>query len=322
LPDGVNGGADFVLAAFRRESGKYKLDIFRSKHRGWTSEQFVPDLPSWLTRSVVFPSKVIALRGGSLGFVDLWKGILVCDVLESPVRVRFVPLPKLLPSNRKHYCEWSPRPIRDVTCTDGFTIRFVELEDVYTTSKTCIPDISTKDLYFDSEAVNPTQGIVEELDGWRLVTWFREISWDYWRKGSVCHVDQLRTLSLPHKDYGGATESPLRTLETSCPALCGDDIVCLLSKKSPLDHNAWILTVDMMSKTVGEGVPYNAKSSRHYNPTYIPCELNTYFNIYCAAERPQIGLQNTRSGEYFSLRLPLQNSNNYNTFKEKRQRLM
>jgi hypothetical protein len=38
LPDGVNGGADFVLAAFRRESGKYKLDIFRSKHRGWTSE--------------------------------------------------------------------------------------------------------------------------------------------------------------------------------------------------------------------------------------------------------------------------------------------
>jgi hypothetical protein len=200
-------------------------------------------------------------------------------VLESPVRVRFVPLPKLLPSNRKHYCESSPRPIRDVTCTDGFTIRFVELEDVYTTSKTCIPDISTKDLYFDSEAVNPTQGIVEELDGWRLVTWFREISWDYWRKGSVCHVDQLRTLSLPHKDYGGATESPLRTLETSCPALCGDDIVCLLSKKSPLDHNAWILTVDMMSKTVGEGVPYNAKSSRHYNPTYIPCELNTYFKI-------------------------------------------
>jgi hypothetical protein len=277
----VDGGTDFVLAAFRRESGQYKLDIFRSKQRDWTTELLVPDLPSWMTqrRRIVFPSKVIALQGGFLGFVDLWKGILLCNVLESPVCVRFLPLPKLLPSNQEHYNEPVAWPIRDVTCLDGFIIRCVELEDVYS-SKNSIRDISTRDLYFDSEAVDPAEGVVEELDGWRLITWSREISWDYWRKGSVSHADELRTLSLPHPDYGGngAAESPLRTFKASYPSVCGDDIVCLMLKHNPLDHDAWILTVDMKSKTVGEQVPYNAKRSRHSNTTYIPCALNKYMN--------------------------------------------
>jgi hypothetical protein len=277
----VDGGTDFVLAAFRREPGQYMLDVFRSKQGDWITELLVPDLPCWLPpkRKIVSPSKVIALQGGLLGFVDLWNGILLCNVLEFPVRVCFVPLPKLLPSNQEHYNESEARPICDVTCIDGLIIRCVELEDVYN-SKTGIRDISTRDLYFDSEAVDPTQGVVEELDGWRLITWSREISWDYWRKGSLSHADELRTLCLPRPDYGGdgATESPLRTLKTSCPSVCGDDIVCLMSKNSPEDHDAGILTVDLKNKTMGEPVPYNAKRSRHSDTTYIPCTLKKYVN--------------------------------------------
>ena len=284
LPDGGGGGTDFVFAAFRRESGQYKIDIFRSKQRAWTTERWLPDLPSWLTQKqrIVFPSKVIALQGGWLGFVDLWKGILLCNVLEEPGYVQFVPLPKLLPSNRKHYNEPEAEPIRDVTCTDGFIIRCVELEDTYRIT-TSIPDVSTRDLYFDSEAVDPTERVVEEVDGWRLITWSRKISWDYWRKGSVSHADELRTVSLPHPDYSsdGAAESPLRTLKTSCPTMCGDDIVCLMSKNNPRDHDAWILTVDMKSKTVGERVSYNAERSRYSGVIYIPCTLNKYLN--CAS---------------------------------------
>ncbi|PNT75663.1 hypothetical protein BRADI_1g36441v3 [Brachypodium distachyon] len=283
LPDG--GGTDFVLAAFPKFSIEYELHIFRSKQRAWTTELLVPDLPCWITRkrSIVKPNKVIALQGGLLGFVDLWNGILLCNVLKEPVTVDFVPSPKLLPTNREHYNESFAWPIRDVTCTDGSIIRCVELEKIYSV-KTSIPDASTMDLLFDSEAVDPTEErIVEEFAGWRLITWFRELSWCYWRKGSVSHVDELQTVSLPHPDYGGngAAESPLKTLIASCPTVFGDDIVCLMFKNNHRDHDAWILTVDMRSKAVGELVPFHAKKlrhSNHSNTTYIPCPLNKYLN--------------------------------------------
>jgi hypothetical protein len=178
VPDG--DGKDFVLAALAMDAGKYMLHVYRSKRGAWSEERLVPDDPPWLARRrrIVSPDKVIALQGGVLGFVDLWKGILFCDVLEERVvTAHFVPLPKLLPRNREYFNEYVPRPIRDVTCcTDGLMIRCVELEDIYRI-KTCIPDASTKDVFFDYEAVDPTEEKVEEeLVGWRLITWYRMIS--------------------------------------------------------------------------------------------------------------------------------------------------
>lgn len=323
LPDG--GGTDFVLAAFRRDSVHYKLDIFRSKRRAWTTELLLPDLPSWLTKKgrIISPNKVIALQGGVLGFVDLWKGILFCDVLREPVTAWFVPLPKPLPSNRGHCDKLAARPFRDVTCPDGLIIRCVELEYLYAI-RTIIPDASTKDLLFDSEAVDPTEvDEVKDFVGWRLITWSREVFWDYWCKDSVVHVDELGSVSLPHPDSGcnAAAKFPLKTLKASCPTVCCDGIVCLMSKKNHGDHDAWILTVDMRSKIVGEPVPFSAKRSSDSNPSYIPCALNKY--LHNESDIAQVGLQNARFGGQISLQLPLQNSNKYNIIsQQKRQRLM
>ncbi|KAF7102238.1 hypothetical protein CFC21_103410 [Triticum aestivum] len=323
LPEG--GGTDFVLAAFTRDILQYKLHIFRSKQRAWTTELLLPDLPSWLTKkgATVSPSKVIALQGGVLGFVDLWKGILFCDVLSELVKTWFVPLPKLLPNNRVNYNRLVARPIRDVTCPDGLIIRCVELEDLYAI-KTSIPDASTKDLLFDFDAVDPTEEKeVQGFVGWRLITWSREVFWDYWCKDSVLHLDELGNVSLPHPDSGcdGAAKLPLKTLKTCYPTACGDGIVCLMSKKNHRDHDAWILTVDMRTKRVGEPVPFNAKRSSDRNPTYIPCVLNKYLNN--ESDLAQVGLQNARFRGHFSLQLPLQNSNKHsNISQQKRQRLL
>jgi hypothetical protein len=90
-------------------------------------------------------------------------------------------------------------------------MRFVKLEDIYNTYETSIPDISTKDVYFDSEAVDPTHGVVEELDGWKLIAWFREISSDYWRKDNVCHADpnfQLSPCSIQITAVSMVLQSP------------------------------------------------------------------------------------------------------------------
>ncbi|VAI88718.1 unnamed protein product [Triticum turgidum subsp. durum] len=303
LPEG--GGTDFVLAAFTRDILQYKLHIFRSKQRAWTTELLLPDLPSWLTKkgATVSPSKVIALQGGVLGFVDLWKGILFCDVLSELVKTWFVPLPKLLPNNRVNYNRLVARPIRDVTCPDG------------------IPDASTKDLLFDFDAVDPTEEKeVQGFVGWRLITWSREVFWDYWCKDSVLHLDELGNVSLPHPDSGcdGAAKLPLKTLKTCYPTACGDGIVCLMSKKNHRDHDAWILTVDMRTKRVGEPVPFNAKRSSDRNPTYIPCVLNKYLNN--ESDLAQVGLQNARFRGHFSLQLSPQKANNHpNAYQQKRQ---
>ncbi|XP_044959700.1 uncharacterized protein LOC123410825 [Hordeum vulgare subsp. vulgare] len=324
LPDG--SGTDFVLAAFTRDRLQYKLHIFRSKQRAWTIELLFPDLPPWLIkrRGIVAPRKVIALQGGVLGFVDLWKGILFCDVLSELVKTWFVPLPKLLPNNRGNYDRLAARPIRDVTCPDGLVIRCVELEDLYAIT-TSIPDASTKDLLYDFDAVDPIEEKeVEEFVGWRLITWSREVFWDYWCKDSVVHVDELGNVALPHPDSGchGAENLPLKTLETSYPTVCGDGIVCLMSKKNYRDHDAWILTVDMRTKRVGEPVPFNAKRSSDRNPTYIPCALDKYL-INNESDIAQVGVQDARFGGHFSLQLPLQNSSRDSNISQlKRQRLL
>ena len=65
---------------------------------------------------------MILLGGSLLGWVDLWKGMMVCDVLSNDQYVPqwFIPLPNPMPGNEAdaadHQCTWM---FRDVTCTDG-----------------------------------------------------------------------------------------------------------------------------------------------------------------------------------------------------------
>uniref|UniRef100_A0ACD5TU67 Uncharacterized protein n=1 Tax=Avena sativa TaxID=4498 RepID=A0ACD5TU67_AVESA len=120
---------NFLVAdlAIKPTRGHYDLHIFSSKTNKWTARSLqlqaspaVPDdLPS-------LPDKVIALGAGAIGWIDLWRGIVVCnDVFEPDPVLRFIPLPKPEFNLRRRD---SPRPVRDVTCCcDGF-IKFVEME--------------------------------------------------------------------------------------------------------------------------------------------------------------------------------------------------
>ena len=283
VPD-VDGKGHFLTAFKRKESADCEHHIYRLEGSigTWSKEHLFPDFPSW-ARSGVFPDKVVALHQ-EVGYVDLLKGILFCNVVKNPVKARFIPLPNLLPNNQHYFSEELPgQAIRDVTCTEGYKIVWVVLEDLFGFT-TRIPDPV---VLYDFE-VDPSEKVVKRMCvGWRLVTWYREIFWDHWQKVCKIHVDELGEVSLPPhgrteplppknlKPSSRAKKLPLSDLQTACPILCGD-YVCLLSKWDYRDDEAWIVTVDMWKKAVRGLVPVKDGISMRLNPAYVSCVTKNY----------------------------------------------
>lgn len=247
---------------------------------------------------MIDPGKVIALGGGLLGWVNLREGILICDVLDPGVTaLRFVPMPKLLPSNKQLYGrEGLARAIRDVTFSRGY-IRCVEFEElVERRARTglVVPDPWDMDELQDSEsAIDPPQEEDEDvIVGWRLITWYRTLTWNCWRKGNTVHSDELGTVSLPQIGGGGACalKVPLKDLKTAAPTLRGDGDVVYLATVHEQDETAWIVAVDTKRKLVGELMPCSAEGLYLYDPTYIPYVLTEY--LVEKSDKAQVGKRN------------------------------
>ncbi|KAM0878830.1 hypothetical protein ACQ4PT_034643 [Festuca glaucescens] len=285
-------GKQFIMAAlsYGPKHGQYNLHtiIASEPHSTWTKKLLKVVIPNGHTAksATVQPTKLIALGDGLLGWVDLWKGIVICDVLDPRVATAFfAPMPKLLPSNSELFGnQYSARSIRDVAFSRGH-IKCVEFEELVKLRPTTVPavvDPSDMDEVLDSElAISPPQEEEEEVYdvvGWRLITWYRELTWNRGRKGSLVHSDDLGTVSLPQLGGGAcALNVSFKNLKTASPTLrADDDVVYLVSMLDENDQTTWIVTVDTRTKSVGEVMPFSAKPSRIYDPSFIPCVLTKY----------------------------------------------
>ncbi|VAI39551.1 uncharacterized protein LOC119306677 [Triticum dicoccoides] len=291
LPLGfVSSRNHLVIAAlsYGTKDSQYYLHTLSSEPRSkWTKKLLQVELPHGLSRKqlVVDHAKVIALGGGLLGWVDLWEGILICDVLEPGAAVsRLVPMPKLLPSNKPLYGQSLPRAIRDVTFSRGY-MRCVELEELVELRVRTVPPLPDPwdmDELQDSElAIDPPQEDGEEYVtvGWRLITWYRALTWNCWRKGNRVHSDELGTVSPQLGGSACGLKLPLKDLRVAAPILRGDgDAVYLASALHKRDPTAWIVSVDTRRKSVEELMPCSAKGLYLYDPTYIPYVLTEYLN--------------------------------------------
>lgn len=179
------GGDHFVAAAIGYGmEGTYELHVFRSDRGSWTSKPLVLRTHVYLELA-----KVVPLGGGELGWVDLRRGILICDVLnaDKDPNPRLIPLPKLLPCNRSGTMGLiDARCFRDVVVRtdDGgsMIIGCVELEQCL--KRVEIPDVSREDVLDDSDLQDDDTPPYKYVHlGWRIVTWHRAVSSDCWRKG-------------------------------------------------------------------------------------------------------------------------------------------
>ncbi|KAM0880820.1 hypothetical protein ACQ4PT_033329 [Festuca glaucescens] len=144
---------------------EFNLYLYRSSKapEGWTSKVVSVAEP---VRDKVLPmdcvpyhetAKVIVLGRGALGmvgWVDLWRGILFCNVLQEDPTLLDIPLPLPAMGNWRFYHKCSPHIIRDITVNLlKDSIKYTEIENP---PKNVLPRLrSTNDN--PSEATLPAQ---------------------------------------------------------------------------------------------------------------------------------------------------------------------
>ncbi|KAI4992787.1 hypothetical protein ZWY2020_007100 [Hordeum vulgare] len=276
----------------------YKLHVFSSRTGKWATT------PLWLetyagVRKDNLPShflnKVVALGGGAVGWVDLWRGILTCNVFDKNPVLSFIPIPML--ANCKEQRGSIPQFVRDVTFSNGF-FKFVELEAI-TTKKSSdttednhldsIDDIiHDSDLLFynDNARASPVR-LLAACVGWKLRTCNRRTTWNYWHEGRPVDLHGIsarypdRYMPLPQPWEAAAGRSSPRNLCLTYPTLGMDDsedVVYIMSKLTCDDKNAWMVGVNLGKKTTDVRVPASSERIRYFNLDLLTCKFSEYLN--------------------------------------------
>jgi hypothetical protein len=104
-----------------------------------------------------------------MGWVDLWRGILICDVLKDSPELRYIPLPSpLVPRTLKG----PPLYVRDIIVVEGY-IKYFEM----------------------CSHVGP--------EAWKAATWERKDSWNEWKKDCVIEVSKYPAHTNPDQQEAG-----------------------------------------------------------------------------------------------------------------------
>lgn len=207
--------------------------------------------------------KSVMVGDGSLGWVDLFSGILLlCDVFgECPV-VKYITLPasrirqtdeRGLPYFASEYC-------CDMSCRDDGLIKFVEIE-------------------FD-DPDRRTRG----NQGWRAIIWDRMITSDGWSQrfrvdAANISVDRSCSDLLPELWNDKTGEPELKRLIFYTPTLSkhDDNLLYMMAKVNKEDDKAWVVTVDMKHKAVEAIAPYSTKG-RKLTSWHCPCTFPKYID--------------------------------------------
>ncbi|TVU47531.1 hypothetical protein EJB05_07135, partial [Eragrostis curvula] len=295
------GDEEYVVAALRIMSGSddskptFKLRLYRSTTNGetgiWTSQELsleepmrdkVCPIPETAERQMYHrTTKVITLgdENGTIGWVDLWRGIILCDVLSERPKLRDLPLPLPAEGNLSYFLNYWPSYFRDITVNQRKdTIKYVEMEITPPQEMFLVPSGSDDSDSDDSDSDDSVhyQGVPHSIDPgtWTATTWAMPIpaaSWNDWRPGCSVSLDSLRIPSgkrRVHKSLDRiltagcfeeqeATGARATTLSLGClcvsyPTLSilDDDVLYILSTGTRMESIGALVNVDVRAKTL------------------------------------------------------------------------
>ncbi|KAF8660134.1 hypothetical protein HU200_057693 [Digitaria exilis] len=283
----ADGGKQYVVAALKMRpisEFTFTLHLYRSKPGGeagsWTSQLVsveeplrdrvcpIPDSAERLMYHLT--TKVITIGGanGTVAWVDLWRGMLLCDVLEKSPKLLDLPLPWPAKGNWGIYLSDSETFCRDIVVSQNKdSIKYVEMEIIPPRMITLSSRSPDTDSYL--EWVRPKKCLPQPpcsfVPGqWKVTTWSMPIpvtSWDNWRLECTAELGEFRVddpmdYEFLHKfkSSHGDKEAKdaalsLGSLYMAHPAFSiDDDVVYLLADASSRSKMGAVLAFDVGKK--------------------------------------------------------------------------
>lgn len=175
---------------------------------------------------------------GYMCWIDYFRGILFCDVLDEDHELRYVELPVAPPDGNLHHPEFGrlhPFVTRSVCVTDGGTMKFV--------------NVARADVEIASKR-RPGSGFT--MTAWSLVTPLNSERLGWAMDGAI-EADKL----WMHDSYA-KLGLPLLSPEFPFVSLREPDVVYAVLRERHYDGGkTWVLVIDMRSKALRSAIPYN-----------------------------------------------------------------
>ncbi|KAL6618774.1 hypothetical protein ACP70R_033913 [Stipagrostis hirtigluma subsp. patula] len=220
-------------------------------------------------------SKVIAIGGeaGTMAFVDLWQGILLCDVLSGNPELRYVTMPPSIKPGKLPMDD--ARLFRDIAVV-GDRIVYVEMRNNR------------------KPVLNGSYNFT--FDGWKAKTWSMPVaaaaaaaasSEEDWSVDcDIVSSDDIVVDDNPHfellpkvQDSEGRPMPPFKALATCHPALSlneDDTTVYLMIKIDPEDSKAWVIAVNMSNKELSGVAEFPSERIRGGNFAYVHSRISKH----------------------------------------------
>ncbi|CAL4957619.1 unnamed protein product [Urochloa decumbens] len=243
---------------------KFDLYMYNSKTGTWSTEMLLID--SLNNTHYSYPSIVLAMGGefGTVGWVDLWRGIIICDVLRDNHTLRYIPLPPPLVRKR---LRGYPMFLRDIVVVGDY-IKFFEMS--YHVSNT--------------GRIVAAEGLVAATKRMKISDigsgnncWEEDCTFKF----SDIPVDNpkfagmLRNLK-PVKN----TELTLKGLRAGYPALSlhDADVVCVMHTPDPDKDIALVVALDVRNKTLKDVADFGSGRPLGYTFTYLQSGISKHLN--------------------------------------------
>ncbi|TVU38085.1 hypothetical protein EJB05_11435, partial [Eragrostis curvula] len=282
-----DGGSSYVVASLGMEQPVFNGDdviisldfdvlLYDSESKRWTTKRLpVPDL----RRDEVAPlpdamdvrlyqetHKAITIGGerGTVAWVDLWRGVLLCDVLaECPV-LHDIPLPLPSKANWGYFLrQYDPRYIRDVAIhRHSNSIKYIEVERQS-------PGMQHNN--------NSSSGLQTTHYGWKAAMWSMPLttgcsSTAAWQRDCEFDADD-NTLS------SCSTGGMLQGLSVACPTISMDgDVVYFrsTSRSGCRDESEMLLAIDMRKGTLQAAAELDVQIKNLFIRTFCTSEICRY----------------------------------------------
>ncbi|BAF08793.1 uncharacterized protein [Oryza sativa Japonica Group] len=282
----------FFLAALHRPTlcrqythEQFDLHLYSSETGEWSTKLMVSvdadDDDDSTSFRFSYASKAIVVGGelGTVGWVDLWHGILVCDILLDNPRLRFIPLPPpLVPRQLKG----DPMFHRNIVVLEGY-IKFFEMYNHTTGSASAQGWVAaTKKMKISSIASGNSSSSSWEDD---CAIKFSEIPVE-----SLTFAQMLR-LQPNLKQGTGTTRLTLKRLHAGYPALSlhDSDVVYIMHTPDPDEEDkALVIAVDMRNKALKGVADFGFGRPVGYGFTYLQTGISKHLSNCSSSSRDGI----------------------------------